>query len=145
MKLTLNQKRVLEALRQARCPLGAYALLSQLRQPGFTAPTQVYRALEKLMQHGLVHRLESLNAYVSCAHGCHHGFTAFAICDNCGHIDEFVDDALNTSLGRWIENQNFALGRTSIEIHGKCSVCAANRTIPHEHATASDKQGYPPL
>lgn len=92
MKLITNQKCALEALRRAQCSLGAYTLRSQLRQPGFMAPTQIYRAMKKLMQHGLIHRLESLNACASCAHGCH-DFKDVTICDNCGHIDEFVDDS----------------------------------------------------
>src|SRR5256885_11218862 len=66
--LTTKQQRVLDTLRQAGAPLTAYALLDQLRDHGLTAPTQVYRALDKLAEQGVVHRLESLNAYVCCSH-----------------------------------------------------------------------------
>ncbi len=126
MQLTANQQRVFTALQQAKEPLSAYALLERLRKPGFSAPTQVYRALDRLVQHGLVHRLETLNAYVTCSHpkDCKHRFMAFAICDTCGHIDEFVDNDLSRSLGRWAKNHAFALGRTAIEIHGQCGTCA---------------------
>src|SRR5258708_15019740 len=97
--LTTKQQRVLDTLRQAGAPLTAYALLDQLRDHGLTAPTQVYRALDKLAEQGVVHRLESLNAYVCCSHPDEgsHDFSAFAICDSCGQVDEFVDDALNRS------------------------------------------------
>src|SRR5256885_5597381 len=57
--LTTKQQRVLDTLRQAGAPLTAYALLDQLRDHGLTAPTQVYRALDKLAEQGVVHRLES--------------------------------------------------------------------------------------
>src|SRR5256885_4073285 len=60
----------------------------------FRSPTQVYRALDKLAEQGVVHRLESLNAYVCCSHPDEgsHDFSAFAICDSCGQVDEFVDE-----------------------------------------------------
>ncbi|MGN4219982.1 Fur family transcriptional regulator, partial [Burkholderia gladioli] len=93
MRLTVNQQRVLAALRQAAGPLSAYALLARLREQGFSAPAQVYRALERLTAQGLVHRLESLNAYLACRQtaACGPGLLAFAICDECGQVDEFVD------------------------------------------------------
>lgn len=124
MRLTANQQRVLTTLQQAKVPLSAYTLLERLRKPGFNAPTQVYRALERLVEYGLVHRLETLNAYVTCSRqNCRHSFMAFAICDTCGHIDEFVDEDLSRSLGRWAKNHAFALGSTAIEIRGQCANC----------------------
>lgn len=68
MPLTANQEAVYAALRRAQSPLSAYALLARLREQGFNAPTQVYRALDRLLEQGIVHRLESMNAYVSCRH-----------------------------------------------------------------------------
>lgn len=59
---------MLSTLQDVKRALSAYALLHRLRAVNFLAPTQVHRALERLSQHGLVHRLESLNAYVSCVH-----------------------------------------------------------------------------
>lgn len=125
MRLTSNQQRVLDTLRSAGGPLGAYALLKRLRDEGFTAPVQVYRALERLRRHGLVHRLETLNAYVSRSppEGGH-GVTAFTICDDCGHIDELVDGALSRSLGHLVRRRAFSPGSATIEIHGRCSRCS---------------------
>jgi len=127
VQLTANQQLVLAALQEAKGPLGAYALLHRLREAGIAAPIQVYRALDRLIEHGLVHRLETLNAYVTCAKPgeCRHSFTGFAICDNCGHIDEFEDNALGRDLKRWAEDNAFALGGATIEIHGRCAKCAA--------------------
>ena len=81
MQLTANQQRVLATLQEASSPLSAYALLDRLREAGFGAPVQVYRALERLAEQGLVHRLESLNAYVSCSHsgGCRHGLNRIRV------------------------------------------------------------------
>src|SRR5690606_9624291 len=77
--LTRNQTLVLDALEKADAPLSAYTILDRLRGDGLRAPLQVYRALEKLLSAGLVHRLESLNAFVACARPhCHaHGMIAF--------------------------------------------------------------------
>jgi len=127
MQLTANQQRVLATLQQANSPLSAYALLDRLRDAGFSAPVHVYRALERLAEQGLVHRLESLNAYVSCSHsgGCRHGLKAFAICDNCGHVDEFTDNSLGRYLGRWMKDNAFSLRTSTIELHGKCEACVA--------------------
>lgn len=125
MQLTTNQQWVLDTLRHASKPLSAYALLDHLRDVGFSAPTQVYRALERLVAHGLVHRLETLNAYVSCAYanGCRPRLTGFAICDDCGHTAEFVDDELTRCLARWTKDNTFRPDRSTIEIHGKCAAC----------------------
>lgn len=91
--LTRNQTLVFDVLSKAEGPLSAYTILDQLRDDGFRAPLQVYRALEKLLDYGMVHRLESLNAFVACAHPqCHeHGLIAFAICEQCGQVTEFSD------------------------------------------------------
>ncbi|AGR69052.1 Fur family transcriptional regulator [Burkholderia pseudomallei] len=129
MQLTANQQRVLETLQQANGPLSAYALLDRLRDRGFSAPTQVYRALERLAEHDLVHRLETLNAYVSCTHPgrCQHDFRAFAICDVCGHVDEFANTDLRRCLGRWIKESAFSLRSSTIELHGECATCSGAR------------------
>nr|WP_298414718.1 Fur family transcriptional regulator [uncultured Halomonas sp.] len=119
-----KQQQVLDTLRKAQGPLSAYALLDRLRDSGFSAPTQVYRALESLMREGWVHRLETLNAYTSCSLGCLHGCTAFAICERCGHIDELVDSDLNGVLDSLAQGHQFSLESTTIEMRGKCSTCA---------------------
>ena len=127
MRMTANQQSVFAALQGADGPLSAYALLDQLRGEGFSAPTQVYRALDRLLERGLVHRLETMNAYVACAHpvGCEHGVRAFAICDNCGHVDEFTDQDLARCLGRWTQGHAFSLNQSTVELHGLCASCAS--------------------
>jgi Fur family zinc uptake transcriptional regulator len=126
--LTKNQTLVLGALTQADGPLSAYTILDRLRGDGFRAPLQVYRALEKLLEAGLVHRLESLNAFIACAHPhCHeHDMIAFAICGDCGQVNEFTDDAIQERLGVWSAANGFKTDRTIIEIRGHCASCLAH-------------------
>lgn len=126
-ELTKNQSLVFGSLSDAGGPLTAYAILDLLRDDGFRAPLQVYRALDKLVDYGLVHRLESLNAFVACSHkGCGgHGAAAFAICEKCDDVTEFTpEDAIRT-LADWTEESGFRLTRTTIELRGVCKNCEA--------------------
>ncbi len=124
--LTRNQSLVLERLERAEAPLSAYAILDQLREEGLRAPLQVYRALEKLLEKGLAHRLESMNAFVACAHPhCHaSGLIAFAICESCGQVSEFSDDVVRERLEGWADREGFVVKRTTMEIRGDCRACA---------------------
>ncbi|MCY3767736.1 MAG: transcriptional repressor, partial [Gemmatimonadetes bacterium] len=81
-RLTEQRKTVLQLLCVSDKPLSAYELLERMRgvvrNP---APPTVYRALDFLLGQGLAHRLESLNAYVGCAHPDHPHASQFLICD----------------------------------------------------------------
>ena len=125
--LTRNQLLVLEKLEAAVGPLSAYTLLDLLRDDGFRAPLQVYRALDTLMKGGFVHRLESLNAFVACAepHDHSHSMTAFAICDKCGQVAEFSDEAVGKQLDQWVGSTGFVAKKAVIEFRGTCGKCAA--------------------
>ncbi|NRP75769.1 Zinc uptake regulation protein [Ensifer psoraleae] len=68
LKLTKNQSLVLAVLQSSEQPLSAYSILDRLREHGLKAPLQIYRALDKLLDAGRVHRLESMNAFVVCCH-----------------------------------------------------------------------------
>ena len=127
--LTKNQTLVLGVLKAATSPKSAYDILDDLRGDGFRAPLQVYRALEKLTEFGLVHRLESLNAFVACTdphdHEAHeHGITAFAICEDCGTVTEFHDQGIEGRLHAWQSAEHFKPEKTTIEIRGHCKDCA---------------------
>jgi len=126
-ELTKNQALVFGSLSDADGPLTAYAILDVLRDSGFRAPLQVYRALDKLVDYGLVHRLESLNAFVACSHsGCSsHGAAAFAICDECGLVSEFMPEKAIELLKDWTRENGFQPTRTTIELRGVCSQCSA--------------------
>ena len=126
--LTKNQSLVMGALASADGPLSAYTILDQLRDHGFRAPLQVYRALDKLVEFGLVHRLESLNAFVACSHpgsDCHESIT-FMICEACGKVTEINDDMLNKRLDRLAREAQFFAHKTTIEVRGTCYGCKAS-------------------
>lgn len=127
VNLTKNQKLVLDALLAREEPLGAYTLLERLRDHGIRSPLQVYRALDRLVEAGLVHRLESINAFVACAHphDHKHGLIAFAICQNCGQVDEFADDVVEERLHGWTCEHAFRPVKTTIEMRGVCGACQA--------------------
>lgn len=127
LALTRNQTLVLHALAEAKTPLSAYTILERLHGAGLKGPPQIYRALKKLLDCGLIHRLESLNAFVACSHGqCSRERTvAFAICDDCGCVSEFSDGAVEEWLCAWSKGNGFRLARTTIEIHGSCADCLA--------------------
>ncbi len=124
--LTRNQDLVFKALVDAAVPLSAYTILDRLRDSGLRAPLQVYRALNTLCEKGLVHRLESLNAFVACARpDCHrHETVAFAICDQCNQVSEFSDTEVEARLDAWVRGREFRAERTTIEIRGTCKGCA---------------------
>ncbi|MCJ8506790.1 transcriptional repressor [Rhizobium lemnae] len=127
VNLTKNQTLVLDVLTRSEGPLSAYTILDKLRDHGFRAPLQVYRALEKLLEFGLVHRLESLNSFVACAHRehacCSHGTVAFAICESCGQVSEFHDHVIDDQLNSWTRGKGFKPSKTTIEIRGLCAAC----------------------
>ena len=118
---------VLQALLSSHRPLGAYEIIEQLAaQIARPAPITVYRALEFLMQNGLVHRIESRNAFLACAHRhdeC--GNVAFLICERCGSVGELAVGALAASLKDTVQRAGFAATMTVIEITGTCSNCQA--------------------
>lgn len=125
--LTKNQSLVMGALTRSDGPLSAYTILDQLRDDGFRAPLQVYRALDKLVEFGMVHRLESLNAFVACRQpGCDdHETIAFMICETCGQVHEISDDDLASRLKLLAGEARFALKKTTIELRGICRSCQA--------------------
>ena len=123
--LTKNQLLVFAQLQQSNCPLSAYTLLDELRDEGLKAPLQIYRALDALIANGMVHRLESLNAFVACSHPtCNeHESIAFAICDDCGHVNEISDNQLATKLTDLALKTGFSTTKVSIELRGRCQDC----------------------
>src|SRR5665213_2030210 len=94
-----NHELVLRVLLSATAPMTAYEILSALRRYGITGPPTVYRALNRLMETGQVHRLESINAYLACSSPHHHDDLAvFAICRNCHHVAELAEGTLARHL-----------------------------------------------
>ncbi|AGF74870.1 transcriptional regulator [Bartonella australis AUST/NH1] len=125
-KLTRNQTLVLDILKNEQGPMSAYVILDRLREEGFRAPLQVYRALEGLLQLKRVHRLESMNAFMACSYpeDCKHELTAFALCDKCGKVNEIQDEAITHSVKEMTQTIGFQAHKSTVEIRGFCQKCA---------------------
>jgi len=125
-KRIAHADRVLKYLQSQDRPVSAYDILEGLRDDGVTASTTVYRALEKLLHAGKVHRIESLNAWTVCCGG-HDGKTpVFAICDDCGTVTEHVDDDFAESIADLSKRTGFAPNYSVLELHGRCSDCSTS-------------------
>jgi Fur family transcriptional regulator, zinc uptake regulator len=115
---------VLEILWQSHRPLGAYAVLEILSRDGrAAAPPTVYRALEFLLDQGLVHRIASLNAFVGCVRPGHPAAGQFLICEVCGSAAEVNDPRLMEALERTADAEGFAPAHPTIEVKGRCPAC----------------------
>ena len=122
-KLSRNQNEILTCLRRAKEPMSAYAILDRVRTAGISHPPTVYRALNDLMQKGMVHRLQSRAAFIACGHGACDGKFAFAICRQCGKVVEIaLSDAEQESLLGFAPDQ-IAPEQVTVEIAGLCKVC----------------------
>ncbi|GAB5375666.1 MAG: zinc uptake transcriptional repressor Zur [Acuticoccus sp.] len=125
-KLTRNEQLVQAVLDAADAPLGAYAILDAVREGGMRSPPQVYRALERLQQRGLAHRIEHLNAFVACRRdACDGSATIFAVCSGCGETREFADPAFDALVAGYLRDNRFAMQVERCELVGLCAVCAA--------------------
>jgi Fur family zinc uptake transcriptional regulator len=125
-RLTPIRERVLELVWQSHRPLGAYDLLGVLAGDGRNAaPPTVYRALDFLQQHGLVHRIASLNAFIGCVRAGqrHTGF--FLICRHCRNVLELSAPAIAASVHQATQEEGFAAEQTTLEISGLCPSCQA--------------------
>lgn len=124
-RLTPQRRQVLGIVCAAGRPLGAYEILDALRAgvPGAAPPT-VYRALDFLVGQGLVHRLETLHAFVGCAHPDEPHAGQFLICRDCGTVHELEDPAVNRSVQAAADASGFRAERPVVEISGRCARCA---------------------
>jgi Fur family zinc uptake transcriptional regulator len=121
--LTKNQSAVFSALKQADKPLGAYELLDRLRNTGLRAPPQIYRALDKLLELRLVHRIESINAFVACNHAPHVEPAGFIICDQCGRAVEVKILDCENHLTSSARSAGYRVDQVRVEMRGACAAC----------------------
>jgi Fur family zinc uptake transcriptional regulator len=125
VRLTAQRRRVLAILCASPRPLGAYEILDVMREGSRTlAPPTVYRALDFLLEQGLVHKLESLHAFVGCNHPEHPHSSQFLICNACGEVTEIEDEAIARSLGSAARLSGFQPQRRVVEVLGTCAGCA---------------------
>lgn len=127
--LTKNQAAVLDALKSASGALSAYAVLDHVKEQGLYAPQQVYRALDKLIALGMVHRVESKNRFVACCHGPHEDAVAFLICEHCDAVVELPVPQVKTVVGADADKAGFGINELHVEAIGSCKDCRS-KVIP---------------
>ena len=124
IRLTARRQQVLEILLQSHQPMGAYEILAQINQNEADtqiAPPIVYRALEFLLDEGLIHRIECRNAFIGCVHPGHSGAAQFLICKGCEKVAELDKPA--TSLQTEASRVGFAIDHSVVELTGFCADC----------------------
>lgn len=123
-RLTALRRRVLEIVWQSHKPLGAYGILEVLSTDGRSAaPPTVYRALDFLVAHGLVHKLASLNAFVGCPTPGHAGAGQFLICRRCGVTAEVDDHEVEEAIDNTAAAHGFRPFGHMVEVSGLCPNC----------------------
>ncbi|WP_414649605.1 transcriptional repressor [Dyella sp.] len=124
LRLTPLRKEVLELIAAAGKPVKAYDLLDQLRERhGNAAPPTVYRALDFLLENGFIHKLESINAFVSCHHPAEAHQVPFLICDVCSSAQEVCDERVAELIEAQAKVFGFRPQAQTLEVHGVCKQC----------------------
>jgi Fur family zinc uptake transcriptional regulator len=126
-RLTPIRRRVLGALLASHKPLGAYEIIDRMAPKGpRPAPITAYRALEFLRQNGLVHRIESRNAFIACVHNHAAGaLVVFLICERCGAVGEASSTDVTATLTSAARAVGFTPKSPVIELTGVCTHCGA--------------------
>lgn len=124
LRMTPVRRKVLELLLKEHRALGAYAILDLLRDAGFgSQPPVAYRALDFLVEHGFVHKIERLNAFVACAHPGENHSPAFMICRICDAVAEAQSAPSRGMLGAAAKAAGFQIEKTVVEAEGVCPAC----------------------
>lgn len=138
LRLTPIREQVFTLICQSHKPLGAYAILDRLtardtvfesnekpvsRNRRRIAPPTVYRALEFLQEHGLIHRIATLNAYIGCCRPARTHQSQFLICRHCDSTVEFVSACVTTAIEQSAQQASFQIESACIEIIGLCPNC----------------------
>jgi Fur family zinc uptake transcriptional regulator len=129
-RLTGLRRHVLGLVLDAPKPAGAYDMLDQLRpHHKGAAPPTISRALDFLVEQGLIHKVERLAAFVGCVHGIeqhdhHHHTVQFLICTRCGRVEELNDAKIGKSLEQAATGSGFVIHGSTVEAEGVCGACA---------------------
>ena len=123
--LSKNQQIIFDLIHKSSEPLKAYTILFNVQKKGIKAPPQVYRALDKLVEIGKIHKIESKNAFVACRNSdCEISkATAFSICESCEVVDEISDVKLSKYLSNFNYKKGMKFKRFNLEFFGLCQKC----------------------
>ena len=123
--LSKNQKIIFDLIHKSSEPLKAYTILFNVQKKGIKAPPQVYRALDKLVEIGIVNKIESKIAFVACRNSdCEISkTTAFSMCESCEIVDEISDVKLSKYLSNFNQKKGMKFKRFNLEFFGLCQKC----------------------
>ena len=127
LHLTAPRAGVVAIIGESASPLGAYAIMDALakREGKPIAPPTVYRALDFLIEHGFLHRIESRNVFAACAHFDHEHRGVLMSCETCGRSMEIEDETVEAAIDRAARSAGFVAKNRVIEVTGLCADCAA--------------------
>ena len=126
LKFTPIRRKVLELVWESHKPAKAYDILKKLaKDKSALMPPTVYRALDFLLQNGLVHKINTLNAFVGCSHPGRHKQCYFLICTHCDEVTECCTAKLGKAIGTSAKDNFFTMESASLEIQGTCKSCSA--------------------
>ena len=123
--LSKNQKIILDLIVKSSEPLKAYSILYNVQKKGIKAPLQVYRALDKLVEIGKIHKIESRNAFIACQNSsCQISkATAFSICESCENVSEISNSKLSKYLANFADEAGMKYNKYNLEFFGLCKKC----------------------
>ena len=123
--LSRNQQIVLDIIEKAKGPLKAYSILFNVQKKGINAPQQIYRALDKLIEIGKIHKIESRNAFIACQNSsCQVSkATAFSICESCENVSEISNSKLSKYLSNFSDSSGMKYSKYNLEFFGLCKKC----------------------
>ena len=122
-KWTPLREKVLRLLLESGRPAKPYDVLQYLRDDGSAKAPSLYRSLDFLVEMGLIHRIESLDAFVACGHWSHGHSAVFLICEGCGSAAELHASDSVKKLTQDVEAVDFKVFRAVIEVRGLCQAC----------------------
>ena len=123
--LSKNQKIIFDLIDKSAEPMKAYSILFNVQNKGIKAPLQVYRALEKLVEIGKIHKIESKNAFIACQNSsCQVSkATAFSICESCENVSEISNAKLSKYLSNFSDDSGMIYNKYNLEFFGLCKKC----------------------
>lgn len=132
VRLTELRQQVLTLILRHGKPLGAYSLMDLLEEASDrerVAPPTVYRALDFLLEHRLIHKIHSLNAYVGNSNPEREGSSVILICADCGNAQEVPNNTIQQAINLSASQHRFSVEKQVIEITGRCGSCKQNTNI----------------
>ena len=123
--LSKNQQIIFDLIDKSSEPLKAYSILFNVQKKGIKAPLQVYRALDKLVAIGKIHKIESRNAFIACQNSsCQISkATAFSICESCEQVSEISNTKLSKYLSNFADETGMKFTKYNLEFFGLCKKC----------------------